>query len=353
MSRYSKSMSDAMLEVHEKQEELLQVDEGGLPPHLAKFFDKKGNLKPDAAKRMSAGDKKRLASRTKDVTPKGYGPKGEQIEVTVGSGMVCDGAYTFDEGIGSLKNAKRDTEQMRKASGREVKSQTTTKTSGGTLRKTTYKDAKEILRKRKEKTREMEKKARSSYLEPDMKKRQKNNEKARKDMEKMAPKMRNPHLEEVEIDELSNATLSSYKSKAAAQASAADKAGNFKKADKRFSGITRATNKQFDNDAKNREILRKRAEKTREMEKRMREDIDKLHAEALLENEKIHEIFDWKVQLRGLPVFYVPAKSAGEVRAMLRRQIKKPDDILSIERSTKAEKKKDFRDRISGKDSEE
>ena len=336
MSRYSKSMSDAMAEVQENQEELLRIDEGGLPPHLAKFFDKKGNLKPDAAKRMTAGDRKRLASRSKDVTPKGYGPK-EEVEI--------------EEGIGSLKNAKRDTERMRKASGHEVKNQTTTKTSGGTLRKTTYKDAKEILRKRKEKTREMEKKARSLYLEPDMKKRQKNNEKARKDMEKMAPKMRNPHLEQVEIDELSNDTLASYKTKAAAQASAADKAGNFKKADKRFSGITRATNKQFDNDAK--EVLRKRAEKTREMERKMREDVDKLHAEAILENSKMNENFDWKVQLRGLPVFYVPAKSAGEVRAMLRRQIKKPDDILSIERSTKAEKKKDFRDRISGKESEE
>jgi hypothetical protein len=329
-------MSDAMAEVQENQEELLRIDEGGLPPHLAKFFDKKGNLKPDAAKRMTAGDRKRLASRSKDVTPKGYGPK-EEVEI--------------EEGIGSLKNAKRDTERMRKASGHEVKNQTTTKTSGGTLRKTTYKDAKEILRKRKEKTREMEKKARSSYLEPDMKKRQKNNEKARKDMEKMAPKMRNPHLEQVEIDELSNDTLASYKTKAAAQASAADKAGNFKKADKRFSGITRATNKQFDNDAK--EVIRKRAEKTREMERKMREDVDKLHAEAILENSKMNENFDWKVQLRGLPVFYVPAKSAGEVRAMLRRQIKKPDDILSIERSTKAEKKKDFRDRISGKESEE
>jgi hypothetical protein len=37
---------------------------------------------------------------------------------------------------------------------------------------------------------------------------------------------------------------------------------------------------------------------------------------------------------------------------MLRKQIKKPDDILSIERSTKAAKKKDFRDRVSGKESD-
>ena len=35
-----------------------------------------------------------------------------------------------------------------------------------------------------------------TYLEPDMKKRQANNEKARKDMEKMGTKMKNPHFEE-------------------------------------------------------------------------------------------------------------------------------------------------------------
>ena len=51
-------------------------------------------------------------------------------------------------------------------------------------------------------------------------------------------------------------------------------------------------------------------------------------------------------------MFYVPAKSAGQVRTMLRKQIKKPDDIISIERSTQAAKKKDFRGRVSGKDSE-
>ena len=40
-----------------------------------------------------------------------------------------------------------------------------------------------------------------TYLEPDMKKRQANNEKARKDMEKMGTKMKNPHFEETEIAE--------------------------------------------------------------------------------------------------------------------------------------------------------
>ena len=42
-----------------------------LPPHLAKYFDKDGNLKKDAAARVSKGRQK---FNSKDVTPKGYGP---------------------------------------------------------------------------------------------------------------------------------------------------------------------------------------------------------------------------------------------------------------------------------------
>ena len=38
-----------------------------------------------------------------------------------------------------------------------------------------------------------------SYLETDMKKRQKNNEKARKDMEKMGTSMKNPHFEQYTV----------------------------------------------------------------------------------------------------------------------------------------------------------
>ena len=48
----------------------------------------------------------------------------------------------------------------------------------------------------------LEKKKDDTYLETDMKKRQANNEKARKDMEKMGTKMKNPHFEEVQqVDE--------------------------------------------------------------------------------------------------------------------------------------------------------
>ena len=49
---------------------------GKLPPHLAKFFDKDGNLKKDAAARVAKGREK---INWIDVTPKGYGPK-EEVE---------------------------------------------------------------------------------------------------------------------------------------------------------------------------------------------------------------------------------------------------------------------------------
>jgi len=190
-----------------KLKEGVDVDEANLPPHLAKFFDKKGNPKPEVAKRMANAAKAKKAV-VKDVTPKGYGPN-EEAEV--------------EEGFGKLKDASKNLDKMHKAAGVEVDKKTTKKTKGGIVQTTTY--------------------------------------------------------------------------------------------------------------------------------KKRQEEVDDIHAEALRENDIVEEV-EWKVQLRGLPIFYVPAKSAGEVRAMLRKQIKKPDDILSIERSTKAAKKKDFRDRVSGKESD-
>jgi hypothetical protein len=56
--------------------------------------------------------------------------------------------------------------------------------------------------------------------------------------------------EEFQLDELSTNKLADYKKKASDSASAADKAGDTKTGNKRFSGIMKATRKQFDNDAK-------------------------------------------------------------------------------------------------------
>jgi hypothetical protein len=52
------------------------------------------------------------------------------------------------------------------------------------------------------------------------------------------------------LTELSNEKLGDYKKAAGADASAADKAGDFKRGDKRFKGIVQATIKQGDNDTK-------------------------------------------------------------------------------------------------------
>ena len=55
---------------------------------------------------------------------------------------------------------------------------------------------------------------------------------------------------EEQLDELSPQTLASYKKKAGADATAADKRGDYDRGDKRMSGIVKATKKEFDNDAK-------------------------------------------------------------------------------------------------------
>lgn len=55
---------------------------------------------------------------------------------------------------------------------------------------------------------------------------------------------------EEQLDELSPQTLASYKKKAGADATQADKRGDYARGDKRMSGIIKATKKEFDNDAK-------------------------------------------------------------------------------------------------------
>jgi hypothetical protein len=54
----------------------------------------------------------------------------------------------------------------------------------------------------------------------------------------------------MKVNELSTNKLSQYKTAAARDAKKADQAGDFKRGDKRLSGMVQATKKQFDNDAK-------------------------------------------------------------------------------------------------------
>ena len=68
--------------------------------------------------------------------------------------------------------------------------------------------------------------------------------------------------ESVDLEELSTALLGKYKSAAGKAASAADAAGDVKTGNKRFSGIMKATKKQFANDDR---MLKKESEELEEM----------------------------------------------------------------------------------------
>ena len=57
-------------------------------------------------------------------------------------------------------------------------------------------------------------------------------------------------LKGLQLNELSNTKLGDYKTAAGADATAADKEGDYKRGDKRTSGIIKATKKEFANDAK-------------------------------------------------------------------------------------------------------
>lgn len=61
-------------------------------------------------------------------------------------------------------------------------------------------------------------------------------------------------IPELQLSELTSNLLARYKTGAAASAKAADAAGNYKKGDKRFKGILKATTKQFDNDLKKQSV---------------------------------------------------------------------------------------------------
>ena len=78
----------------------------------------------------------------------------------------------------------------------------------------------------------------------------------------------------------------------------------------------------------------------------------KVKTQSFLENYKKNLFSEamWKVEVEGFPPFYMDATSAGEVKMILRKKLKKPKEIKSIERIQKTDWKKDVLGRISGKD---
>jgi len=95
-----------------------------LPPHLAKFFDKDGNLKKDAADRIAKGKEK---LNWKDVTPKGYGPN-EEVELDEANFEIKNGKIH----ISKKDYAKKPKEYKGKRAGKPTLIALDPKTGGTT-----------------------------------------------------------------------------------------------------------------------------------------------------------------------------------------------------------------------------
>ena len=65
------------------------------------------------------------------------------------------------------------------------------------------------------------------------------------------------------------------------------------------------------------------------------------------------EAVKWEVKITGLPTFYADGKTQGEVRRTIRKMLKRPDDIISIERKSLSAVKKVRRDQLAGKEPDE
>ena len=81
---------------------------------------------------------------------------------------------------------------------------------------------------------------------------------------------------------------------------------------------------------------------------RYRQSMREALQEVAESDEVIDEEIKWEVKISGLPTFYADGKSRGAVRQALRKMLKRPDDIQSIERTTPAALKKIRRGQIAG-----
>ena len=81
---------------------------------------------------------------------------------------------------------------------------------------------------------------------------------------------------------------------------------------------------------------------------RYRQSMSEALQQVVSDNETFDEAMKWEVKISGLPTFYSDGKSKGQVRQALRKMLKRPDDIESIERTTPAALKKIRRDQAKG-----
>ena len=62
---------------------------------------------------------------------------------------------------------------------------------------------------------------------------------------------------------------------------------------------------------------------------------------------------NYAVEVEGLPKMFIDAKNPGEVKKKMRKLLRKPESLKSVERVMDADIKKHFRGKISGKDQQE
>ena len=308
-----------------------EVEESNLPPHLAKFFDKKGNLKPDAAKRMAAGKVKR---KSKDVTPKGYGPNEEvEVDETVGlggwKGSGIEKMPPVDKKTGKYVTGKSKIIRITKKGEKALKKgdQKLSITAKGRAAVEEV-EVDEVLRgtpgfykKKGTPNLDISRAASKAKREKDNPKKFRTPQQAH--LDKKPGWDRFP--EEVEVDEQEMMQLKHKKS----------------------GQVMRMARKVYQKQA---HIQRERGWVPDSKQPHMRGGSALQHSYEPEGDTELQEM-DFKVKIKGLPIFYVPGRSVGEIRAHMRKNLKRPQDVEWVERTTVAQKKKDFRLRAQDKDS--
>ena len=280
----SRAMASKLQDILKKQKERQAAakKESTLPPHLSKFLDKKGNPNPEAAKRMAAGKKKRaVATKVKDVTPKGYGPN-EEVEVM--------------EFIATYQAAKRQQELKKKQAAAGKVKNVAPKGSGPSEEvedKFDYKPKKGAVAAPGSGSIAKAKKAKASDVNKSLE-------------QQMAAARTEDIVKGIPVSKKMAGTTVPPKQAPASQ--------------------------RMD---KSKKLMPAPGWKTR-----------KAGSKA---GDMTTEDLEFKVKIKGIPSFYVPAKTAAKVKQSLRKQLKHPDDIVSITRVTKAAQKIDFRLRAQGK----
>jgi hypothetical protein len=190
---------------------------------------------------------------------------------------------------------------------------------------------------------------------------------SKKDAEMLAQKAEVKHIdmvgEEVELDEVSDKMLDRYRQKAFADQPAGDD-GSDKYRKRKFgrdlafakqTGRAKvlATKEEVELDEGKKKGLwdniHARRKKGLPPKKPGEEGYPKtldIREDAIETNEEI----DYKVSVDGLPDMYIKAKSPAEIKTKLRKIVKKPDTIQSVERVTKSMLNKIFRDKAMGKE---